>query len=228
MEGQATWMMSEYLARKSGQSLKDSPALLAMMSGTKRDAEAASSRSSTTRRSTCGLRWSFPTPRACSSRMRSTSATGKRASPRSFCKPPVSTQQILHPEKYFSASSPPSRRCPRPTAARLQRPGGRVARANWSTAFCWSSTPARTAAAELAPHWRGCNFRPAGEQEGRPPGAALRRGVGQRRRRARSISPPTARCSPRSGRHMSVATQAADAVTGTGTTAASSCAAKAP
>jgi hypothetical protein len=33
MEGQATWLMSELLARKMGQSLKDSPALLAMMSG---------------------------------------------------------------------------------------------------------------------------------------------------------------------------------------------------
>ena len=32
MEGQATWLMSEYLARKSGQSLKDSPELVAMMS----------------------------------------------------------------------------------------------------------------------------------------------------------------------------------------------------
>src|SRR6185436_8940373 len=32
MEGQATWMMSEFLARKLGQSLKDSPAMVAMMS----------------------------------------------------------------------------------------------------------------------------------------------------------------------------------------------------
>ena len=32
MEGQATWLMSEFLARKTGQSLKDSPALVAMMS----------------------------------------------------------------------------------------------------------------------------------------------------------------------------------------------------
>src|SRR5205085_12258754 len=33
MEGQATWLMSELLARKMGQSLKDSPSLLAAMSG---------------------------------------------------------------------------------------------------------------------------------------------------------------------------------------------------
>src|ERR1039457_1267560 len=32
MEGQATWMMSEYLARKMGRSLKDSPELVALMS----------------------------------------------------------------------------------------------------------------------------------------------------------------------------------------------------
>ncbi|HKA01279.1 MAG TPA: ImmA/IrrE family metallo-endopeptidase, partial [Candidatus Solibacter sp.] len=32
MEGQATWLMSEFLARKVGQTLKDSPTLLAMMS----------------------------------------------------------------------------------------------------------------------------------------------------------------------------------------------------
>ena len=34
MEGQATWLMAEYLARKNGQSLKDSPALVQMMSST--------------------------------------------------------------------------------------------------------------------------------------------------------------------------------------------------
>jgi cobaltochelatase CobN len=32
VEGQATWLMSEFLARKTGQSLKNSPALVAMMS----------------------------------------------------------------------------------------------------------------------------------------------------------------------------------------------------
>ena len=32
MEGQATWLMSEFLARKTGQSLKNSPSLVAMMS----------------------------------------------------------------------------------------------------------------------------------------------------------------------------------------------------
>src|SRR5262249_38289274 len=32
MEGQATWLMSEYLARRLGQSLKSSPALVRMMS----------------------------------------------------------------------------------------------------------------------------------------------------------------------------------------------------
>src|SRR6516164_11454521 len=32
MEGQATWLMSEFLARKTGQSLKDSPSLVATMS----------------------------------------------------------------------------------------------------------------------------------------------------------------------------------------------------
>src|SRR5580658_4621884 len=32
MEGQATWLMSEFLARRSGQSLKTSPALAEMMS----------------------------------------------------------------------------------------------------------------------------------------------------------------------------------------------------
>src|SRR6516164_6646208 len=31
MEGQATWLMSEYMARQNGQSLKDSPELVAMM-----------------------------------------------------------------------------------------------------------------------------------------------------------------------------------------------------
>ena len=52
MEGQATWLMSEYLARKMGQSLQNSPALVQTMSHPERSGRRATTRSSTTHRST--------------------------------------------------------------------------------------------------------------------------------------------------------------------------------
>ena len=75
-----------------------------------------------------------------------------------FRKPPVSTQQIAHPEKYFASESPTSPALPE---ARLPRGykslvGGTMGELDHSVLI--EQFAGKQAAAEMAPHWRGCAF----------------------------------------------------------------------
>src|ERR1035441_6961178 len=101
MEGQATWLMSELLARKMGQSLKDSQSLLAMMSGA---ADGAAGQYPVFDKSPLYLRQSlvFPYTKGMLFQHAVFERDGQNGFGEVFPKPPASTQQILHPEKYFS------------------------------------------------------------------------------------------------------------------------------
>ena len=82
MEGQATWLMSEYAARHLGQTLLGNPALAASMAGMT-DSGAGDFRSSKKRRSICGARWCSPIPRGWLSKAPCWNATTSAVSPRS-------------------------------------------------------------------------------------------------------------------------------------------------
>ena len=96
MEGQATWLMSELLARKMGQSLKDSPALLAMMSGA---TEGGAGQYPVFDNSPLYLRLTlvFPYTKGMLFQHAVFDRDGHERLQRGVPKPPVSTQQILHP-----------------------------------------------------------------------------------------------------------------------------------
>jgi hypothetical protein len=64
---------------------------------------------------------------------------GFAAIDRAFARPPRSTEQILHPEKY--AASETCRRSPGRSAA-PGRPAGRTCSANWCSGCCWSRSSA--------------------------------------------------------------------------------------
>ena len=54
---------------------------------------------------------------------------GQKAFPEVFLKPPVSTQQIMHPDKYFAGVKPTEPDLPEAEAGQgLQEPGGRDSR----------------------------------------------------------------------------------------------------
>ncbi len=157
MEGQATWLMAEYLARKNGQSLKDSPALVQMMSNP-----------SDAQRPVPGLRkrpavpapdaWFSPTPRACCSRMPYSCATANTVSRRFSSKPPLSTQQILHPEKYFQGVKPTDPDLPDPHLPHGYKGLVSGSLGELEHQILLEQYSGAATAAEIAPHWRGSNF----------------------------------------------------------------------
>ncbi len=105
MEGQATWLMSEYLTQRTGQSLKDSPVLLKLMS---RATEVAGGQYPVFDRAPLYLRETLLFPYAQGLLFQHTviEKLDKAGFAEVFRRPPVSTQQILHPEKYFAGIRP--------------------------------------------------------------------------------------------------------------------------
>src|SRR5580658_5875182 len=105
MEGQASWLMAEYLARKAGQSLATSPALLDTMA---HSIESGASEFPVFESEPLYLRETLTFPysqgllfqNAVYERMK------QKAFEEVFRRPPVSTQQILHPDTYFSGLEP--------------------------------------------------------------------------------------------------------------------------
>lgn len=105
MEGQASWLMAEYLTERTGQSLKDSPVLLKLMS---RATEVASGQYPVFDRAPLYLRETllFPYTQGMLFQHALVEKLDKAAFTEVFRRPPVSTQQILHPEKYFAGVRP--------------------------------------------------------------------------------------------------------------------------
>jgi hypothetical protein len=157
MEGQATWLMSELMARKMGQSLKDSPNLLATMSGA---SEAADGQYPVFDQSPLYLRLTlvFPYTKGMLFQNAVYERDGQTGFADVFLKPPVSTQQILHPQKYFDGVKPTNPDVPDPHLPKGYKSlvGGSLGELEVGVMLEQYTSKAR--AAELAPHWRGCSF----------------------------------------------------------------------
>jgi hypothetical protein len=157
MEGQATWLMSEYLAHEAGRSLKDSPMVVKML--------AAATETSGTE---------FPVFNGAPLYMRRTLVfpytagllfqhelilrEGTKAFTEVFQKAPVSTHQILHPAEYPSGAEPSSPALPE---ARLPKgykrlTGGVLGELEHSILL--EQFIGRETADRIAPHWKGCRF----------------------------------------------------------------------
>jgi hypothetical protein len=157
MEGQATWLMSELLARKMGQSLKDSPALLAMMSGA---SDGGGGQFPVFDNSPLYLRLTlvFPYTKGMLFQNALFERDGQKGFTEVFLKPPVSTQQILHPDKYFSGVTPTQPALPQPDLPKGYKSlvGGSLGELEHTIML--EQYSGKTRAAEIAPHWRGCAF----------------------------------------------------------------------
>jgi len=105
MEGQATWLMSEYMARRSGQSLRTSPAILdfmvasaAMPAGQFPVFDAAPLYLKET--------LLFPYAQGMLFQHALVEKMDRAGFAEVYRRPPVSSQQILHPDKYFAGVVP--------------------------------------------------------------------------------------------------------------------------
>jgi hypothetical protein len=156
MEGQATWLMSEFLARKTGQTLKDSPALVAMMSNL---SEGAAGQYPVFDKSPLYERVTliFPYTKGMLFQNAVFQREGLASFATVFQKPPISTQQILHPDKYFAGVKPTDPTLPDPHLRGYKGlVGGSLG--EMEHAILLEQYSGKERADNLAPHWRGSSF----------------------------------------------------------------------
>ena len=158
MEGQATWLMSEYLARKNGQSLKDSPALAETMSRLGEGAAGGEFPVYDNAPLYMRLTLVFPYAKGMLFQNAVCQRDGLAGFAEVFRRAPVSTQQIIHPEDYFSNIKPTQPELPDAHLPRGYKSLVGGALGELDHAVLLEQFGGRQQAAEIAPHWRGCNF----------------------------------------------------------------------
>ena len=158
MEGQATWLMSEYLTRRTGQSLKDSPALVNMMS---RAAEASAGQFPVFDRSPLYLRETllFPYTQGMLFQHAVFQKMDLLAFPEVFRHPPESTQQILHPAQYGTAARPVSPSLPSLLSEHGYRNLVEGSIGELDHAILLRQYAGKQQAEEVAPGWRGGQYK---------------------------------------------------------------------
>ena len=156
MEGQATWLMSEFLAKQLGQSLKNTPALVKMMSAL----SDSSGQFPVFDSAPLYLRQTliFPYTKGMLFQQALVEHDGDAAFAEVFKKPPVSTQQILHPEKYFEGVKPVDPDLPDPKLPRTFKSlvGGSMGELDHEVLL--EQYAGKAEADDLGPHWRGAAF----------------------------------------------------------------------
>jgi len=157
MEGQASWLMAEFLARKAGQSLATSPALLEAMA---RSVEAGAGEFPVFEGEPLYLRQTlvFPYTKGLLFQNAVYERNGKSAFVGVFRHPPVSTQQILHPDTYFSYLVPTHPALPQlPEAHGYKRiADGTVGELDH--AILLEQYLGHDESAAISPHWRGGTY----------------------------------------------------------------------
>jgi len=105
MEGQATWLMAEYMAQKMNQSLKTSPMIMQMIAQQTAESGAGfpvlNSVPMYMKESLI-----FPYMKGLEFQQAVAIKLGQDGFSKVFQTPPASTQQILHPAKYFESAKP--------------------------------------------------------------------------------------------------------------------------
>ena len=157
MEGQATWLMSEYLARRMGQSLKNSPGLVELMS---RASDGGGGQFPVFEGAPLYLRRTliFPYTRGMLFQHAVFEKDGQAAFSEVFRAPPVSTQQILEPPKYFDHVMPS-----KPELPAIKLPRGYKQLVDGSVgeldhAILIEQYAGKPESEELAPHWKGGRY----------------------------------------------------------------------
>jgi hypothetical protein len=173
MEGQATWLMSEYLTRRTGQSLKDSPVLVKMMS---RVGEGPGGDFPVFDHAPLYLRETllFPYTYGMLFQHAVVEKLGQAAFGEVFRRPPTNTQQILHPEKYLGKVKAQRPRPPELTARRKYRGFTDGELGELDHAILLRQYAGEEAAAATAPEWRGGYFRVLESRRGRRPDGSAR------------------------------------------------------
>ncbi|MBL8290814.1 MAG: hypothetical protein JNN08_03200 [Bryobacterales bacterium] len=121
MEGQATWIMSEFVARRTGQSLKDSDSTVEMMANM---ASSGGSGFPVFEKAPLYMRESlvFPYSQGMRFQHQIIRELGQQAFTEVFRQAPETTQEILHPEIYLERRKSASARPTNPDLPALPKP----------------------------------------------------------------------------------------------------------
>jgi hypothetical protein len=157
MEGQATWLMSEYLARRLGQSLRNSPELVKTMS---RLSQGSGGQFPVFDQAPLYLRVSlvFPYAEGMVFQNEVLAHDGDAGFAEVFKHAPVSTQQILHPQEYFDNVKPTTPELPDPhlPSAYKDLVGGTLGELDEAVLLEQFAGKARSE--EIAPHLKGSTY----------------------------------------------------------------------
>ncbi|MBV9507347.1 MAG: hypothetical protein JO323_20320 [Acidobacteriia bacterium] len=156
MEGQATWLMSEYLARHLGQSLRNAPGLAEKMS----QLTTSSGQFPVFDQSPLYLRLTliFPYTDGMLFQNAVIARDGDEGFTEIFRHAPVSTHQIIHPQAYFDHVEPTFPALPDPhlPSGFKALVGGTLGELDHEVLI--EQFAGKKQAGEIAPHWRGSNF----------------------------------------------------------------------
>jgi hypothetical protein len=157
MEGQATWLMSEFLAQRTGETLVHNPELARRMN---RSSDSPGGEFPVFDGSPLYIRATliFPYTNGMLFQQAVVDKDGKEAFAEVFRRAPVSTQQVLHPDKYFAGVKPVLPDLPKPASTRGYKGliGGTFGELDHKIMleqFADGDT-----AGDIAPHWRGGHY----------------------------------------------------------------------
>ena len=158
MEGQATWLMSEYVARRMGVSLRNTPAIARLMS---QQAGLSAAEFPVFGGAPLYLRETllFPYTQGMLFQQAVIEKEGSAAFAAVFKRPPASTRQVIHPGTYFAGDKPAD-----PPLPSVSTPGGFRTLVEGSIGeldhgILLRQYGGEEQAAALAPRWRGGNYR---------------------------------------------------------------------
>ena len=157
MEGQATWLMSEYEARRQGKTLVGNQALVETMAHI---TDSGDSQFPVFEKAPLYLRRSlvFPYVEGMTFQNAVLERDRRRGFAEVFTNAPVSTQQILHPAKYFADVKPVEPELPDPHLPRGYQELVRGTLGELEHSILLEQYAGKEEAREIAPHWRGCGF----------------------------------------------------------------------
>ena len=155
MEGQATWLMTEVLARNAGQSVSTNPALLEAVNGVAEGAQFPIFNSVP-----LYLRETLIFPYTEGARFQDAvfRRMGKEAFTEVFRRPPISSQQILHPEKYFDRVEPAVPAFPPAALGKGYKDLTEGMLGELDHAILIRQYGSAEQAAAMAPHWKGGRY----------------------------------------------------------------------
>jgi len=158
MEGQATWLMTEALARRAGQSISSNPSLLNVMGG---GGEGGSSQFPVFNSVPLYLRETLVFPYTDGARFQNAvyDKLGKAAFAELFRHPPDTTQQILHPRKYFDHLEPTAPEFPPVAPAKGFKDLSEGMLGELDHAILIRQYGTSEQADSIAPHWKGGRYR---------------------------------------------------------------------